>query len=128
MRRVGFFGQVIYVAIFFLSFVGVACVGFQRDDDPIIFALTFSSLFALAIAAVCLGAWVADRRARAAFAATLTEAERVGLRGFEALRGWASWREFTKVVQRSRPSRVTEWLGCRFRWALCSRSKQLVKT
>jgi hypothetical protein len=102
MRRVSFFGRVIYVSIFFLSFVGAACVSFQRDDDPIIFALTFSSLFALAIAAVCLGAWVADRRARAAFMATLTEAERVGLRCFEALHGWASWRELTKVVSSDR--------------------------
>jgi hypothetical protein len=98
MRRVSFFGRVIYITIFFLCFVGVACVGFRRDDDPIMFALTFSGLFALAIAAVLLGAWVIDRRARAAFVATLTDAERVGLRGFEALRGWASWRDFTKVV------------------------------
>ncbi len=98
MRRVSFFGRVIYVTIFFVCFVLVACVGFQRDDDPIIFALTFSGLLALTIAAVCLGAWVIDRRARAAFVATLTDAERVGLRGFEALRGWASWRDFTKAV------------------------------
>lgn len=102
MRRVEFVGRLIYIASFFLCFVGTACVVFLGDDDPIAFALTFGGAFALAIAAVCLVAWVMDRRARAAFVASLTDAESLGLRGFEAVHGWGSWRNFSEAVAKDR--------------------------
>jgi hypothetical protein len=110
MRRLAFVGRVVYIAILFLCLVGAACLGFFDDDDPIAFALTFSGLLALAIAAVCLVAWIMDRRARAAFVASLTDAERFGLRGFEAVRGWGSWRDFSGVGRQR--SRVSDYPEC----------------
>jgi hypothetical protein len=105
MSRVGFVGRTIYIAVLFLCFGVTAFVGFQRDDDPIVFALTFGCLLALAIAAVCLVAWIIDRRAGAAFVSSLTDAELIALRAFEAVRGWASWRDSNR--QRSQPPQVS---------------------
>jgi hypothetical protein len=48
----------------------------------------------LALGAFTFTTWLVNRRQRAAFIATLTDNQRAGLRLFEALRGWGSWREF----------------------------------
>jgi len=90
------------VAALFSAFLVLA--SFRYSDDLLAGAM-FIGAFALFVAAVGLLVWVVNRYERAAFVASLSQAERLSLWAHETLNGWGSWRDFNERIKVERNSR-----------------------
>ena len=92
------------VAALFSAFFVLASFGYSED---FFVAAMFIGAFALFVAAAGLLVWVVNRYERAAFVASLSQAERLGLWADESLHGWGSWRDFSEMIKVERKSRLS---------------------
>jgi hypothetical protein len=62
--------------------------------------IVFASIAALIVVTVAAAVVIESRRQRKRFIRSLMPDKREQLRGFEAVRGWGSWRIFKRVPER----------------------------
>ena len=90
MPRLTGIGRLTVIAVIVLAgfAVGVASMHSLALAIGLALAFAVSAFFSI---------WLANRHQRAAFAAKLSEEKLEELRGFEAARGWGSWRQFRRT-------------------------------